>query len=286
MAEMADVADTKGASETLSTKHKSLGETPKITFEFPDNGGTFLLADKEQLVNISEVFEKQILSELNRENEKIVIKDISLEIFSMMIEFSYDGSIEIYEKNYLEILYAAKKYFYYDLLNKVVEFLLEFINVDNLTDHFEFIEKFELKSVMDHINILCIRNPLKVIQHITFTEDHMRILKVILESPVLPCTEYTLYYTIIETMKGQLQELLRGKSKKMLGEIMRKKLGPLIYLIRFPTMSVDELILCAKPPSLLKDKEIVDFQLWSKLQVFTETLLCFSRIPRNRQNIY
>lgn len=262
-----------------NNKRKVFGKNPDITFEFPANGAqneALLRTEKKHLINISEVFEKQFLSELNEENEKIVIKDISFDTFSQMIEYSYDGYIIIHEQNYLEMLYAAKKYFYYDMINKIAIFLLNFITASNLANHYECIEKFELKSVMDHITKICIKDPLKVISQLSFAKPHMRILKTILESPCLPCTEYVLYDAIVKMMKLQLED----EPEKMHGEIMRKNLGPLIFLIRFPTMSVDELFQCAKSPTPLKPTEFLDFILWSYDKTFSELLLHYSLASR------
>ncbi|XP_055700707.1 BTB/POZ domain-containing protein 2-like [Phlebotomus papatasi] len=264
------------SNNNLNSNRKEFGTQPNIIFIFPNNEGSILKAEKHELVKISEVFEKQFSSGFSdgNKNEQIAIADITFDTFNSMLNFIYNGHIDIYEGNYLEVLYAAKKYFIFELIHKVMDFILGFMNRDNLTDHYEFIENFGLKAVNEKMWEICVENPLIVIKNLNDSKPHKRILKMILKSPYLACSEYELYRAIMQMMTKKC------KSEKKFSEKIRQELGNLIYFIRFPVMSVDELISSAKPPCPLKEKEIVDFLLWSKEKIFTETLLHFSTSKR------
>ncbi|GAB0100987.1 hypothetical protein DMENIID0001_171040 [Sergentomyia squamirostris] len=75
----------------------------------------------------------------------------------------------------------------------------------------------------------------------------------------------------LETDRIIIEDITIGSFDKM----------KLIYLIRFPAMTVNELIQCAKPPSLLTGEQIMNLQLYVMEGIFTETLQLFPNIhPR------
>ncbi|XP_055691400.1 uncharacterized protein LOC129794631 [Lutzomyia longipalpis] len=255
------------------------GENPDVKFFFPNNGGALLLAEKVKFARISEIFRKQLPTSNAENGERVVITDISFEIFNNVVKFIYGEELTIYEENYLEILYIGKKYFLYEIIHKVIKFIYTFINADNMADHFEFIDKFDISSLNDFMKGICISSPLVVIRKLTKSIPHKRILQIILESPCLPCSEYELYQAIVDTYFRNVDKEVFDISK-----YIRDELGKLIFLIRFPTMTNKEIINCTKYPSLLTKEQSMDFLLWIEDKIFTDSLQYFSSVPRLKCN--
>ncbi|XP_055693112.1 uncharacterized protein LOC129795672 [Lutzomyia longipalpis] len=253
------------------------GDNPDVTFFFPDNGGAQLLVEKRKLAQSSVVFQKQF-SEGFESSDRIAIKDISFDTFNVAMKEIYGSSIEIRESNYQELLYVASKYFIYTLIEKIIQFALTFISAKNLTEHFEAIERYEIKRLNDHIEDICVRHPLEIIEKLDCTKAHMNLLKIILQSSNLTCSEYDLYVAVVNMMKEASKDALDVATE------MRKKLGNLINFIRFPVMSIDELILCAKPPSLLTKEQALDLLLWVKCGIYSESVQFFSTNSRSIPN--
>lgn len=269
---MASTSSTNSAA----VNSVEFGQQPDVKFFFPNNGGATLLAEKVELANKSEVFKNQFACDTidNGVGESILITDISFNAFSKVISHIYGTEIVMDRANFREILYASRKYFLDDLTTLVIQFLRKFLNADNLAEHFEFIEKFDIKMLNDCIANHCRNSPLTVINTLTISAPHKRILNIILKSPIISCSEYELYHAIV-TM------LIRQQENKVFDEEgFKKELGKMIYLIRFPTMTVSQLISCGTKPSLLTEKQLVDLLLWVQGKKFSNTSQFFSDIRR------
>ncbi|XP_055715748.1 uncharacterized protein LOC129809729 [Phlebotomus papatasi] len=250
------------------------GAAPDVTFVFPNDGGALLMTEKSVLMKNSEVFQKQFASAISTDKDgKISIMDISYDTFNLIIQYFYNESFPINAENYQGILYASKKYFINTLITKVAQFLLNFITYINIVEHFEFLEKFEIGIVNAHMKGVIVKQPVQVIQRLTKSPSHMRILQMILESDVLYCSEFQLYLAIKNMM---IEENGNWKSVEEIEEKFKNDLGNLMYLIRFPNMTAEELIKCSVSPTLLTNKQKLDLIIWAQEKVFSESLLSFS----------
>ncbi|XP_059619677.1 uncharacterized protein LOC132263752 [Phlebotomus argentipes] len=257
-----------------SVKRVDLCSLPDIMFIFPDDSGAIVTAEKFTLADKSEVFEKQFPPS-SSEIERVSIADISFDTFVEFVKHIYGTAIDINEENYLELLYASTKYFVDDLTHMIVGFLKGFLDSGNVVQHFEFIEKFDIKMLNDYMKRLFVKFPLDVIKSLTISAPHKRILKIILKSPSLPVSEFDLYKAILK------MKCSKKKIRSRRGTRLREDLGKLIYLIRFPCMTVKELISCGEPPSLLTHKELVDFLLWVEKDLYSDTIRHFSTTRRS-----
>ncbi|XP_055688636.1 BTB/POZ domain-containing protein 6-A-like [Lutzomyia longipalpis] len=252
----------------------TFGKSPDVTFIFLADGGEKLQAEKLKLAQISEVFNMQFYGEFGC-SEEITIKDITFDTFKTTMEFLYGIEITITAKNFEEILYMASKYFIFDLIGKVIGFVDTFLNENNLLDHYETLEKYQIEKLNHRMQEICEKFPLKIIERLTDSKVHMGILKKILESPILNIAkEYDLYAAVAAMMQRTSQNVVK------IGEEMRKKIGKLIYFIRFPLMSVDELILCGQAPSLLTDRQFLDLLYLVKSGKYNESVQFFSMKQR------
>ncbi|XP_055678182.1 uncharacterized protein LOC129786940 [Lutzomyia longipalpis] len=248
-----------------------------LTFLFPDNDGSKLMVEKHRLMDKSDVFRAQFATSLKDSHVHLItINDISFNTFLLMINHLYDQKVAINEENCLEMLYASRKYCINTLTYDIIKFLVGFIKKENLAEHFEAIDKFGLKMLNEHMVNICTTSPLMIIERLTISSPHKRILEIILQSSCLPCSEFDLYRTILRMLKREFRRL----RKPIIEEEFRKELGSMVYLIRFPSMTSKELIACGMKPSLLSGQELIDIQLWVEGQVFTNTLQHFSASPR------
>lgn len=161
--------------------HVEFGKNPDVTFVFPNSGGAILLAEKLILASKSDVFKNQFTCDtIDRDGSQIAITDISFDTFHKMVMNIYEKEIVVYEGNYLEVLYAARKYFVNSLTIIVIKLIKIFLNSNNLTDQYEFIEKFHLKMLDDYIFKICISFPIKIIGQLTNSACHRKIFCIIL----------------------------------------------------------------------------------------------------------
>lgn len=263
------------ANTTTTPQRIEYGKKPDVTFIFPNDGDAVLLAERHHLARSSKIFQNQFSSSTNDIDGKIVITDISFDIFNLLLQHIYEGNVIVNSDNFSEVLYASRKYFIYDLVKITINFIMIYINYNNVIDYFEFVDMFDLSYLNDHIRNVIIKNPLDIIGKLNKSAPHMRILKIILESEVSFHKEYELYDAIRKIMSKIVDDSVCNIEEKM-----REQFGKMIYLIRFPTMSTDELINCAKPPSLLTTKQVVDLLLWKNARILTETIELFCTTPR------
>ncbi|GAB0100989.1 hypothetical protein DMENIID0001_171060 [Sergentomyia squamirostris] len=230
---------------------KKLSDTvyPDVTFVFPNDGGSTFATRKFELSRSSEVFAKMFASGL--ETDRIIIEDITICSFDKMIR----------HLNGEEILEACS-YVYNNIMD-----------AKSLLRYYPDIKKFNLTYLNHHITNLCIRIPKDIIDNMNINcDDHLEILKIILECEYLLISEFNLY--------GTIMKMIKRTSGDLTWDEVKGKLGKLIYLIRFPTMTVDELVMCAKRPSLLTGEQMMNLMLYAKEKMFTETIELFPKIHR------
>ncbi|GAB0098374.1 hypothetical protein DMENIID0001_140960 [Sergentomyia squamirostris] len=261
----------ESASKLAENACVQFGVLPDMTFVFPKEGDAKILAKKAKLSKNSEVFKTQFAS---GDSALIQITDISFDIFNAMLKYIYEGKITVKEDNFLELLYVARKYFLYGLTHEVITFGKNFINETNLDIYFEELEKFDIKILICHVKFVCYRNPLVIIKRLNFkSKADMRLLKIILNGNSLVCSEFDLYKEIIDMINRTAEDLP--------WDDVKTEFAKMIKLIRFPTMTVDQLIKCSKPPSLLTVQQVVDLLLWVQEKTYSDTLQLFSSSPRN-----
>ncbi|GAB0100990.1 hypothetical protein DMENIID0001_171070 [Sergentomyia squamirostris] len=254
---------------------KNLADTdhPDVTFVFPNDGESTFATRKFKLAQWSEVFAKMFASGL--ESDRIIIKDITIGSFYKMIRHLNGEEITVDESNFLEMLHISRKYFLNTLTSKVYSYVQNYIvNSESILKYYPDIKKYHLTLLDNHIKRVCIRFPNEIIDNMNINcDDHLEMLKIILESDFLCISEFELYTKIMKMIKQTINDYTWDEVKG--------KLGKLIYLIRFPAMTVNELIQCAKPLSLLTVEQIMNLQLYVMEGIFTETLQLFPNIrPR------
>ncbi|XP_055679957.1 BTB/POZ domain-containing protein 3-like [Lutzomyia longipalpis] len=261
------------------------GEHPDVTFVFPLEHGAVVRAERLKLKQRSEVFRRMFSAEF-LSNQPIEITDISVDIFNDLMKYIFNEFIlTVSVANYREILYIATKYMIAPLIQKVISVAVNLMTQWNLGEHFETFERYQIKKLDDKIQEVFEMDPLTVIHNLKNGSDsEMRLVKLILQSPVLKCSEYALCDAVTRFME---RTVVLSEEKMDIGEEMRRKFGKMIYLIRFPVMSLKELILCGKEPSLLPKDLFADLLLWVEAGEYSESVQFFStkkRIPPSSGN--
>ncbi|XP_055681706.1 BTB/POZ domain-containing protein 6-like [Lutzomyia longipalpis] len=264
--------------ETSLTNCKVFGKNPDITFVFPNNGGATLRTERYKLIQKSEVFQKQFTSSSFKAEDRIIITDIFFDTFCELVAHIYGQNVYVNEVTVLELLYATKKYFINDLTFYVIKTITRFIDDGriNIVTHFNFINQFEIKILDDYMKGTIQKSPLTIIKQLTLSKPHKRLLEIILESTSFSISEFELYTAIVDMLKRNYEGKLYSE------EDLRKEMGRMIYLIRFPTMTVRELVSCAKKPSLLNERQLLDFLLYVQERIYTDTLQFYSVVSRTK----
>ncbi|XP_055686982.1 BTB/POZ domain-containing protein 6-like isoform X2 [Lutzomyia longipalpis] len=258
-------------------KSVKYGLKPDVVFVFPQYGDATIHAEKFQLANESDVFKTHFTSENWNNSDPIEISDISFEIFNIMMKFIYGKGedSDVTDENRVQILYATRKYLINDLTYKCIKFMpisWNFFFFNDL-EALYILSDSGLRSVGDYLENWSRQNATQIIPNMTrfdTYEPQKRLLKAILESPVLHCTELELYKAVLQLMMNKYKGEVYDEDK------WRSELGSLIYLIRFPTMTLQELTECCKRPTLLTKEQVYDLQLWVQKKISSDTVFSFS----------
>ncbi|GAB0091557.1 hypothetical protein DMENIID0001_064120 [Sergentomyia squamirostris] len=272
----------------MEISEKGGGTKPPHTVEFTciRSRGRIVKASQNVLVAKSRVLAEimNILEALpdHEGAEPIVIPDISAEIFEMMVNFMECGKISVTATNFKEIYYAAKKYDVKELIWRCTKEMLElsrnFRCDDVFLDVYEFARRYSINIVKNKIESIFHTIPLSTINKLSAAPYHKRILEFILRSECIECHEYELFEGIYDWLQRVCAERGIPASKHN----MRIELGDLFFLIRFPTMTSDQ-ILYSEGFDLLTKDEVHDLNEWMEHRTYTDIINTFGTTQRIQQ---
>ena len=157
------------------------------------------------------------------------------------LRYIYTDKIEVRTTNVYGLTYASEKYMLDVIKNECKKFLAANINEDYAcvvlqianTFHLEDLQKDALQFVFSH-GKYCLEST-------SFLSLSSGCVKLIIESDKLNCTEEIIYQKMIQWAKQQCKKEQHvtgndGKRVTAKDKQLRKVLGDLIYLIRFPIM--------------------------------------------------
>ena len=153
----------------------------------------------------------------------------------------YTDKIEVRTDNVYGLMYASEKYMLDIIKNECKKFLTASINEEYAcvvlqiahTFHLEDLQKDALEFIFSHGK--------SCLESTSFLSLSSGCVKLIIESDKVSCNEDIIYQKVIQWAKQQCrkkQHVTATKRKHKTGndEQLRKVLGDLIYLIRFPIM--------------------------------------------------
>ncbi|XP_060722526.1 BTB/POZ domain-containing protein 6-B isoform X1 [Tachysurus vachellii] len=215
-------------------------------------------AHKYVLAVGSSVFGAMFYGDLAEGKSEIHIPDVEPAAFLILLKYLYSDEIELEADTVLATLYAAKKYIVPALAKACVNFLetsLEAKNACVLLSQSRLFEEPELTQrcweVIDAQAELALRSE-------GFCEIDLQTLEIILKRETLNTREAVVFQAVLEWAVAECK-------RQGLGPTARNKravLGKVLYLVRIPTMSLQEFADGAAQSDVLTLEETHDIFLW------------------------
>ncbi|XP_020356856.1 BTB/POZ domain-containing protein 6-B-like isoform X1 [Oncorhynchus nerka] len=215
-------------------------------------------AHKYVLAVGSSVFCAMFYGDLAEESSEIHIPDVEPAAFLILLKYMYSDAIDLEADTVLATLYAAKKYIVPALAKACVSFLetsLEAKNACVLLSQSRLFEEPELTrrcwEVIDAQAELALGAE-------GFCEIDLQTLEIILQRETLNTKEVVVFDAVMSWATAECK-------RQGLGETTRNKrsvLGKALYLVRIPTMTLEEFADGAAQSDILTLEETHDVFLW------------------------
>ncbi|XP_053373276.1 BTB/POZ domain-containing protein 6-like [Mercenaria mercenaria] len=194
-------------------------------------------AHKFVMVSRSPVFYAMFCGSLAESSSTVQIPDIEPEIFRELLRFIYTEDCTINDDNVMSLLYSAKKYESNRLAEKCKAYLNTQLSIDNVCVILQHAHKFDEGELDEKCLEFVLENGDDVIKSDGFSSLSKAVLQKIIESDKLKADELNIYDACKRWALQQCEK--KSDKREILPADLRAKLGDLIYLIRFPTMSID-----------------------------------------------
>ena len=177
---------------------------------------------------------------------------------SLLFRFLYSGACEVNADTVMELTYAASKYDVMTLLRQCITYLEENVNSETVCTILNHAIMFEENMLADRCLMYISKHSTAVFQSENFISLTKDALKDILALDKLNCDELKVYHAC-KRWATVSNEDTGGKTTK--SEInIRKQLGDLLQLVRFPTMDLEEFNEHVLADDVLTTLEINDIQ--------------------------
>ncbi|XP_055335764.1 BTB/POZ domain-containing protein 2-like isoform X2 [Paramacrobiotus metropolitanus] len=233
-----------------------------VTFRIqqPNSPVVDIKAHKFLLAMGSAVFETMFYGTVKETKNIVKITDMDPETFRIVLRYIYYDQIGPFNKlTAFSALYAAKKYGIPILKNACDQYLRQNIAADNC------LAWFVQARLYDETNLekFCLEKidvwGASVLHSADFLEIDREVLSVILRRDTLKVKEVDVYNAVMKWVKHQCEQ----QKIDFTGANQRSVLGDALFLIRFPTMTSEEVATGpAKSGALLAEEISQLFQFW------------------------
>ncbi|KAL4236489.1 hypothetical protein ACF0H5_004875 [Mactra antiquata] len=233
-----EVWQEKRAFEDTNMCMLNEGTLCDITFHVGPNK-VEIKAHKFILASRSPVFYAMFCGPLSQNGSNVVeITDIEPDIMQSLLRFMYTEDCPINEETVLPLLYAAEKYNIKRLDDKCQIFLSEKISIENVCSLLVQAERYNASDLMDKCLKFIVSNCSKILMSDDFCVLSRDTLQQILQMNDLRVNEVEIYNGCKKWAFHQLHMV--DKNKNVSHSDIRETLGELLYLIRFPVMSIKD----------------------------------------------
>eukprot|EP00112_Aurelia_sp_Birch-Aquarium-sp1_P000572 Seg10546.1 transcript_id=Seg10546.1/GoldUCD/mRNA.D3Y31 product="BTB/POZ domain-containing protein 2" protein_id=Seg10546.1/GoldUCD/D3Y31 len=223
-----------------------------ITFKVQDERFN---AHKFVMASASSVFYAMFYGGMSEIATEIEIVDCpKSEDFTEFLKFVYTEELSLTWDNVFAVAYLAKKYYIPSLTDECCTFLLRSLTVENVLS----VLNLCLAADQQEMAKECLRLIKVQIRKLSRTPEFLELdrdtLKAILELDVLDMEELDLYRAVERWLKHQLKKT----EQDMTDEAVEKTIGDTVYLLRLPTLSVEELSKNCYPPGLITKDQFMN----------------------------
>lgn len=246
------------------------------------DGGMTVPAHKAILAAASPVFENLFYSE-GKEGSVVHIIDISYEAFVEFLQFFYVTEVELTEGNIFEVFNLINKYDLSECKAVCENFLTETVTTDLVCLYYDLAMKFQYsQETIGKMEEFIAMDTELILKSNTFKHSSETVLKHTLQMDALNCSETNVFDAAISwAIKKCKRKDLTPSAKNL-----KNELGDSFSLIRFPTMSEEELYNCSE--KYIDLFEMNDFDDIVQYVMNSRPLTCaerFSTTPRHIPHI-
>jgi hypothetical protein len=228
-----------------------------VVFTFPGSDGnsktTRIFGHKMVLSVGSAVFKAMFFGSLAEKGKEVTVVDIEAHIFLQLLTYLYTDDVTLGEDTALDIMYAAKKYDVPGLQKQCLDYLVSIVSWNNavtiynqsiLLDEMALEQRcFEVMDKSAH-NIINDNGQVSLID--------LPLLCLLLKRDTFCAREVDIFDAMVWWAKNQLPD--NEKSPVHIRRILKNA----FFLIRFPCMTLKEIVQIVVPSGLLEPMELLD----------------------------
>ncbi|KAJ5076249.1 hypothetical protein M0811_06528 [Anaeramoeba ignava] len=233
---------------------------------------------KSILSSRSQYFKSLFNSKMKEFQEnKVVLKDFSSSIISLILNYFYSGKIGINLENAIEILIFSTKYLIDELIEITLSFIQNNLQLEIVVDVLKFSESVNFNQLFDSAYQFLLANFHEFIKTPFFVELEENHLNSILSNDEIFTNELEIFESLMKWGKHKVnlnQEKENQKLDKEEKEKLQKQISNVIDKIRFVDFSKEELENTLKEeedliPNDIKEK-LIEFQKLENPEEFIE----------------
>lgn len=258
-----------------------------VEFVLRDRDGNRVKIPAHRLVLMvrSSVFERMFYGDL-KEDRTVTIVDVSAEAFAEFLQLFYLTKVELTTDNIGEVLKLIDKYDASGLWPVCEAFMDKTLTEVTAYEYYELALSFNLgDDIKNKSEKLLCKNRKLVFGTSDGIKTNVLVLSNILASDELNGKEVDIFNDVMTWAEASLQQ----RKEAITVESIRMQLGDLQPFIRFPIMTIDNLMECLeKYPSLLPRQEmleIISFVLNKKPLTLAKHFICEQRKHERKQYV-
>lgn len=235
-------------------------------------------AHKFVMASSSRVFEAMFFG-ISKKGSIVNIVDVSADAFSEFLQFFYLSEVHLTPKNIAEVCKLIAKYDVPQCIPICGTFLSSTATANNAIPYIELALSFNMSDkLIESIMITIIKNGPAILQSAAFRNCKQFILHLILVL-LYDCEEIDILNGAISWATESL--VRKGQLNATLADV-RNELGTCINFIRFPLMTLKEILDCIeKYPNLLSFDEYMDLLQYIANRRPMTIATCFWESPRS-----
>lgn len=266
-----------------------------VTFVLDDRAGNSVEIPAHRLIlaSRSPVFERMFYGDL-KEGHTVNITDVSAEGFTEFLQLFYLTKINLSTGNIGEVLKLVDKYDARGCWSPCIAFMEKTLDKSTAYEYYELSLSYDMLSEIKNTALRILCENYKLVLDTMDVKSNLEILANILKSNFLWDTEVGIFNAVM----AWAEALLRQRGDRITVKSIVNTLGNLLQCIRFPVMSIEELLNCfERYPDLLPSAQIIDIisyvvtkkpltvasQFNCKKRIYSTILLCVSD-PKTTKN--
>ncbi|CAG2225654.1 unnamed protein product [Mytilus edulis] len=273
--------------DTMSTRLSRIWATDEfadIQFTFGRGVDGRSLPGHKILLSIrSNVFKAMFYGPMAEKVDVVDITDIEYDCFRTMLRDVYTDDIIITEENSIDLLKAAHKYEFEGLLSKCQNYLYRETNIDNSCSIYSWGRHLGLSSLTEKTLDFIVDSADDVLKTEGFLKLSNDDLHSLLSREDICAFEEEIITAAIKWARNKCKQDMIETN----GQTMRQALGPVIYTLRIPLLSLKRYSdIVVKSMILSEEEELSLYKYFTMSKKRLADLCGFDKSSRNRLSLF